>query len=202
MAANVSSIVKKYRRIVIVGIPGVGKTTVVSKVLDILRSRGKEAIVINYGTVMLEQAAKIYDLKSRDEMRKLSIEVQRELQVHAATAISRMYDEIVIVDTHLFISTKEGFWPGIPMDVLQALKPTNLIMVTASPVEILNRRENDLTRTRDEASEESLQRELDAANSLLFASTVITGCPALVAVNSEGHIEQTAETIVNAIVSS
>ncbi len=202
MAANASAVPKRSRRIVIVGIPGVGKTTVVSKVLDILRSKGKNANVVNYGTVMLEQASKIHNLKSRDEMRKLSIEAQRELQVHAATAISRMDDEIVIVDTHLFISTKEGFWPGIPMNVLQALKPTNLIMVTATPEEILNRRKSDQTRIRDEATEESLQRELGAANSLLFASTVITGCPALVAVNSEGHIEQTAETIVNAIASS
>jgi adenylate kinase len=190
------------RRIVIVGIPGVGKTTVVSKVVEILHSKGKQPKMVNYGSVMLEEATRIHNLKSRDEIRKLSIETQRALQVHAATSISKMDEEIVIVDTHLFIATKEGFWPGIPMDVLQALKPTNLICVTATPKEILYRRKNDSTRMRDEATEESLQRELDAANSLLFASTVITGCPALVAINEESHVEQTAETIVRAIESS
>lgn len=193
---------RRPRRIVIVGIPGVGKSTVVAKVIEMLKSNGKEPYVVNYGTVMLEQASKIHNLKSRDEMRKLSIEAQRNLQVHAATAISKIEKEIVIVDTHLFISTKEGFWPGMPMDVLQALKPTNLVLVTATSEEILNRRKNDPTRSRDAATKESLQRELDAATSLLFASTLIAGCPALIAENADGSVDRTASLIVSAIESS
>ena len=53
-----SSNIQKRRRIVIVGIPGVGKSTVVAKVVEMLNAKGKSPKVVNYGTVMLEQAMK------------------------------------------------------------------------------------------------------------------------------------------------
>ncbi len=190
------------RRVIIVGIPGVGKSTVVAKVLDMLNARGRSPSVVNFGTLMMEEAVKSHGVKSRDEIRKLSIEAQKALQVHAASKIARMEAELVIVDTHLFISTIEGFWPGIPIDVLEALKPTNLILVTAQPEEILGRRQKDTTRSRDIATKESLEKELLAATSLLYASSVIAGCPALLIENSEGGVEKAASRIVDAITSS
>jgi adenylate kinase len=193
------SIPDRHRRIVIVGIPGVGKSTVVARVVELLRERARNTQVVNYGSIMLEEASKILGLKSRDEMRKLSIEAQRNLQVHAASTISRIDDEVVIVDTHLFISTNEGFWPGMPMDVLQALKPTNLVLVTAKPEEILSRRQKDTTRSRDPATKESLIKELQAAHSLLYASSIITGCPALVVDNPEGPVDPAALRIMEAL---
>jgi adenylate kinase len=197
-----SSNIQKRRRIVIVGIPGVGKSTVVAKVVEMLNAKGKSSKVINYGTVMLEQAMKSHSVRSRDEIRKLSIEAQKNLQVHAASEISKMEGEFVIVDTHLFISTTEGFWPGIPMNVIQALMPTNLILVSAKVEEVLGRRQKDATRSRDPATKELLEKELVAATSLLYASTVIAGCPALIVENHEGAVDETALRIVNAISSS
>jgi adenylate kinase len=190
------------RRIIIVGIPGVGKSTVVAKVVDILNSRGKSPKVVNYGTVMLEQSMKSFGVKSRDEIRKLPIEVQKSMQVDAASEISRMQGEYVIVDTHLFISTKEGFWPGIPINVLQALKPTNLILVTATAQEILDRRQKDATRTRDLGTRELLEKELFAAASLLYASSVIAGCPSFIVENANGAVEEAALKILAAITAS
>ncbi|MDH2900990.1 MAG: adenylate kinase [archaeon] len=197
-----SSNIQKRRRIVIVGIPGVGKSTVVAKVVEMLNAKGKSSKVINYGTVMLEQAMKSHSVRSRDEIRKLSIEAQKNLQVHAASEISKMEGEFVIVDTHLFISTTEGFWPGIPMNVIQALMPTNLILVSAKVEEILGRRQKDATRSRDPATKELLEKELVAATSLLYASTVIAGCPALIVENHEGAVDEAALRIVTAISSS
>lgn len=192
---------QRARRVVIVGIPGVGKSSVVSKVVDMLNARGKGPLVLNYGTVMLEEAQS-YGVKSRDEIRRLSIEKQRSLQVHAASRISEMQGEFVIVDTHLFISTAEGFWPGIPLDVLQALKPTNLILVSAAANEVLERRQKDQTRFRDPATIESLEKELFAASAFLYASSAIAGCPALIIDNAEGDIEGAAMRIIDAITSS
>ncbi|MHB1909534.1 MAG: adenylate kinase [Nitrososphaerales archaeon] len=187
------------RRVVIVGIPGVGKSTVVAKVVELLGEKGLSTKVVNYGSVMMQQATKLYNVSSRDEMRKLSVETQRNLQVYAAAEISKLADQVVIVDTHLFISTSEGFWPGMPMDVLQALKPTNLVLVVAKPEEIMERRKNDTTRSRDTATRESLVSELGAAISLLFASSLVMGCPALVVDNPEGPVEQAASKIIAAI---
>lgn len=190
------------RRVVIVGIPGVGKSTVVARVVELLHARNLAVRIVNYGTVMMEQASALYGIKSRDDMRKLSVDSQRKLQVYAATEISRLQDQFVIVDTHLFISTSEGFWPGMPMDVLNALKPTNLILVTARTEEIMSRRLRDTTRVRDAATKESLEGELSVAHSLLYSSSLVCGCPALVVPNPEGPVDAAAEKIIKAIISA
>ena len=190
------------RRVIIVGIPGVGKTTVVNKVVELLKEKSDSLGLVNYGTTMMEEATQRHGLKSRDEMRKLPVELQRSLQIYAADRISQMTHKFVIVDTHLFIMTKEGFWPGMPEDVLRALKPTHLILVSASVEEIKTRRETDATRTRDEATVESLGLELEAAKSLLFASSIICGCPALIVTNSSGQAEEAAKKIINSVFSN
>ena len=187
------------RRVVIVGIPGVGKSTVVTRLVELMAQSGARVNVVNYGTVMMEEAARLHGVKSRDEMRKLPIEKQRDLQVYAASKIAKIQDKFVIIDTHLFISTKEGYWPGMPMDVLKALNPSHLVLVTASMEEIKNRRETDATRTRDKSTMESLAIENDAAKSFLFASGLICGCPALVVHNSDGRVEDTAKSIINSV---
>lgn len=187
------------RKVVIVGIPGVGKSTVVNRTLELMSQKNLYTKVVNYGTVMMEEATKLHGVKTRDDMRKLPVEVQRKLQVYAASRISRIQDEFVIIDTHLFIVTREGFWPGMPTDVLEALKPTHLVLVSATVEEIKGRRENDKTRSRDVGSLDSLQLEVEAARILLFASSLVCGCPALIVNNSEGKVDAAAGTIMNAV---
>ena len=148
---------------------------------------------------MFEQATKTVGVKSRDEIRKLPVEDQQVLQKQAADLISKMQSEYLIVDTHLFISTPEGFWPGMPMDVLQALKPTHIVLISASLEEIEHRRLNDPTRSRDRTSREWLTNELDAAKTLLYSSSLVCGCPAIIIPNEEGELEGTAEKVINAV---
>jgi len=174
-------------------------TTVVDKVVELLKQRSDSIGLVNYGTKMMEEASIRHGLKSRDEMRKLPVEHQRSLQIHAAKRISLLEERFVIVDTHLFIATKEGFWPGMPLNVLQALEPTHLVLVTASLEEIKSRREGDTTRSRDRATLDSLQLEMEAAKSLLFASSIICGCPALIVTNSAGQADDAAKRIISSV---
>ena len=62
---------------------------------------------------MFEQA-KLLSINNRDELRKLSLEQQRSLQEMTANYIFSLENDIVIIDTHLFINTAEGYYPGIP----------------------------------------------------------------------------------------
>jgi len=195
------SIDEKKRRVVIVGIPGVGKSTVVKRVVEVIHEKGLMVELVNYGSTMMEEATRRHGLKSRDDMRKLPVELQRALQVYAAERISELENQFVIIDTHLLIVTKEGFWPGMPLDVLRALKPTHLVLVSASLEEIKSRRENDTTRSRDRATLESLEPEMEAAKSLLFASSLICGCPALIVTNSTDKVDDAAKRIINSVLS-
>lgn len=179
-------------RAVIVGIPGVGKTTVVERVVSSFRG----ARLANFGSIMLEVARAQKLVENRDEIRRLTVVKQRRLQKTAASKISSMKDRLVVVDTHLFIRTPEGFWPGLPFDVVRAMKPTHLVLVEASPVEISKRRASDKTRYRDPATEESLVEELALARSFITACSTLTGAPMTIVRNSEGLQDEVARTVV------
>ncbi|HSB57436.1 MAG TPA: adenylate kinase [Nitrosopumilaceae archaeon] len=184
------------RRIIIVGIPGVGKTTIVSKVLETLKAKKISASVSIFGTVMFEEAKK-KGIKNRDELRKLSVPEQKELQSMTARKIASITDDVIIVDTHAFISTKAGFYPGLPHNVLEILMPDLFIMITARPEEIYNRRMKDTTRERDIVSIDEIKKELDVTSALLATCSILCGSPIKMVLNSEGKVDEAAKSIVN-----
>ena len=186
------------KKVVVVGIPGVGKTTVVSKVVEKLNTLNKSVSVHSFGTVMFEEA-KENGLKDRDDLRKLTVDEQKNLQKKAAEKIAEHQENIVIIDTHAFISTKEGYYPGLPHYVIQILKPTHFIAVSAKPDEIYNRRTNDDTRDRDIISIGSIKEELDVQDAMLSSCSVLSGSPMKVVLNTEGKVEEAADSIINAI---
>jgi adenylate kinase len=110
-----------------------------------------------------------------------------------------MADQIVLVDTHLFIRTKEGFWPGLPFEVVRALNPTHLVLVEASPEEIATRRTADAARSRDSVGMEELEKELELGRSFLAVSSTLTGAPMLIVRNTQGKADVTAEELSSVI---
>lgn len=181
-----------------VGIPGVGKTTLVSKIVEILKSQKKIVSVHSFGTIMFEEAQR-NGIKDRDELRKLSMDDQKKFQKMAAEKLASLQDDLVIIDTHAFILTKAGFYPGLPQYVLQIIKPANFISVYARPEEIYNRRMRDDTRNRDIASIDSIKKELAVQDAMLSSCSVYSGSPLKPVLNSEGKIEEAAQTVIEAI---
>jgi adenylate kinase len=147
---------------------------------------------------MFEEAKKS-GVQSRDELRKLNVEQQKNLQKKAAETIANSQEDVIIIDTHAFISTKEGFYPGLPNYLIQILKPTHFIAITAKPQEIYDRRTNDDTRNRDIVSIGSIKKELDVQDAMLSSCSVLSGSPMKVILNDEGKVEKTADTVINAI---
>ena len=186
------------KKVVIVGIPGVGKTSLVTKIAELIKQKNKTVSVHSYGTIMFEEAKKI-GIKNRDELRTLPIEKQKELQKIAAETISNLLDDVIFIDTHAFISTKAGFYPGLPNYVIQIIQPTNFIAISASPDEIHDRRMKDGTRERDPISIEDIKKELAVQDAMLSSCSVFSGSPMKVIFNHEGKIEEAAVNVIDAI---
>jgi adenylate kinase len=186
------------KRVIIVGIPGVGKTSIVSLVAEKLNHKELKATVAVFGTVMLEEAGKI-GVKNRDELRKLSLAKQRQLQEMAAKRIAQIKDSIVIIDTHLFIKTIDGYYPGLPTHVLDIIKPTHFVMVVAEAGEIVKRRKADKSRDRDIISTQDIQYELDILRVMVASCSMLTGSPFIVIMNNDNKIENAVLNIVKVL---
>ena len=189
---------EESKKVVIVGIPGVGKTSLVTKIAELIKQKNKTVSVHSYGTIMFEEAKKM-GIKNRDELRTLPIEKQKELQKIAAETISNLSDDVIFIDTHAFISTKAGFYPGLPNYVIQIIQPTNFIAISASPDEIHDRRMKDGTRERDPISIEDIKKELAVQDAMLSSCSVLSGSPMKVIFNHEGKIEEAAVNVIDAI---
>ncbi len=139
------------------------------------------------------------NISNRDNLRHLPVSQQKDLQKQAATKISELTDDVVFIDTHAFISTKEGFYPGLPYHVIQILEPTHLIAISARPEEIYNRRMKDDSRNRDKISIEAIKKELAVQDAMLSSCSVLSGSPMKVILNNEGKIDEAAQNVIDAI---
>lgn len=186
------------RKVVVVGIPGVGKTSLLQKIVEILKNNNKSVSVHSFGSIMFD-VAKENGVTDRDELRKLPLSQQKNLQKIAAEKLAILNDDIVIIDTHAFINSPEGYYPGLPEHVLQILKPSNFVSVSAKPEEIYNRRMKDVTRSRDNISIDNIKKELDVQSGMISACAVISGSPVKHVLNREGMIDEVAEKIIRTI---
>jgi len=182
-------------RVVVVGVPGVGKSTVV----EAAASAWKGSRLVTFGTVMLEEGLRLKWIRHRDQLRKMRVEEQTKLQRIAARKISAMKESVLFVDTHLFIRTPEGFWPGLPFHVVTALKPTHLVLIEADSEVVISRRTRDPKRYRDTLNKEELESELLLARSFLTTASSIIGAPMMILRNEEGRVEETVQRLIDVL---
>jgi adenylate kinase len=191
----------RKKTVIIVGVPGVGKSTIITNATEALHSKGTSVKTIVFGSVMFEEAKKL-GIKDRDELRKLKIDVQEKLQNRAAEHISSLSDSIVFVDTHLFIKTQSGYYPGLPMNLILKMNPQKLILITANPDEILNRRKKDTTRTRDLISDDEINRDIQVSLSMISSLSILTGAPFEIIYNHDNMIDSATSQLVELLFKS
>jgi len=182
--------------IILTGIPGVGKTTILNELQNVAKERGIKLTVLNYGTVMNELFKKYGRKISRDEIRRQQISIQKKIQDQAAQILARkMRNPITIIDTHMFIRTKTGLWSGLPESVLSRLKPSLIVLVEAPPEEIAKRRRSDTTRMRDDLAMEEVKFDLEWSRATASACAVSTGAPVKIISNEAGKQREAAEEL-------
>ena len=181
--------------VVIAGIPGSGSTTVLKKALEEL-----DYLHVNYGDVMLEIAKNDGLVDNRDSLRKLSPDIQKEVQENAAQSIREKSEQSnIIVDTHCTIKTPLGFLPGLPKWVLDQLKPDMFLLLEADGDEILKRRISDTTRTRDSERLKDilLHQEMNRAASMAYA--VLTGATVKIIENHDNRLDEAVDEMVKTL---
>lgn len=185
----------RKKTVIIVGVPGVGKSTIISNATATLNKKGTTLNTVVFGSVMFEEAKKL-GINDRDQIRKQTIDVQQRLQNMTADHISSLNDSIVVVDTHLFIKTQSGYYPGLPMSLILKLNPERIILITANSEETLNRRKNDSTRTRDLISDDEIKRDIEISLSMISSLSILTGAPFEIIYNHDNMIDSATSLLV------
>lgn len=181
--------------VVITGIPGVGKSTITRIALKRTRVRFK---LVNFGDLMFQEAVKSGLVTHRDEMRKLSLKAQRELQLKTAQKIAEMAKvQPILLDTHCTIKTPLGYLLGLPREVIETINPNFVVIIEAYPSEILGRRLRDLKRDRDVETEEQIKRHQDLNRAAAITYAMYSN--ALIKI-IENHEDKGLEEAVNELV--
>jgi adenylate kinase len=163
------------KKVIITGVPGVGKTTVVNGALAKLKEEGIVYQSLNFGTFMFEVAQKEGYVKDRDEMRRLDKDLQKRLQQLAAKAIAQIPGN-VIIDTHASVKTPKGYLPGLPEWVLREIMPDLIVLVETDDDQILLRRLSDETRVRDMEGSGGIAEHQQFNRSFGASYAMLTGC--------------------------
>ena len=157
-------------------------------------AKEKGVSIVNYGTIMF-QIAKIERLvKDRDQIRELSVEIQREVQEKAAQRIYEMGE--VIVDTHCTIKTPSGYYPGLPEWVLRRLKPDRIVLVEANSDEIAGRRSKDENRRRDEEIIGEIEEHQGINRYSAMAYAMLTGASVKIVFNHDDGLEDAINEVL------
>ncbi|MFX0053904.1 MAG: adenylate kinase [Candidatus Hermodarchaeota archaeon] len=183
--------------VIVTGIAGVGKTTVINTAVQMIKDKhDEEVLILTIGTEMFEIASERGFITDRDELRKMPTARQREVQRLAGEEIARKAKTArVIVDTHTLIQTKNGFLIGLPEWVAKPIQPKTVVLVEADPEKIAGRRKTDETRTRDAQLTDEIDTHQRMCRAAAIAVGTITGATVRIIKNREGKVEEAASEL-------
>lgn len=188
------------KSIIVAGVPGVGKTTVLHELASVAHAKNVPLKIVNFGNVMNELFKKQGKEIHRDRMRREDIELQSKIQEKAARMIGKMPgNSALVVDTHMFVRTAEGIWPGTPARVLEHLDPSLIILIEADPEEVAARRSSDTTRERESKNIEDAKADLQWSRNMASAIAVLAGIPIQIVHNKDGSQRKAAEDLLKLI---
>lgn len=105
----------------------------------------------------------------------------------------------LVVDTHMFVRTIDGLWPGTPKRVLDALQPDLIVLIEAEPEQVAKRRSIDTGREREAIELDKVRADLEWSRYMASANAVIAGIPIQIVKNAEGQQHRAAEDLLKII---
>jgi len=186
------------KKVIITGVPGVGKTTVVNEALKKLHEQGIEYQSLNFGTFMFEVAQKENIVKDRDQMRSLDRQTQKKLQQTAGQALGK-FSGNVLIDTHASVKTPRGYLAGLPEWVLREIMPDIIVLVETDDDQILMRRLTDETRARDKEGSRSIAEHQQFNRSIAAAYAMMTGCTIKMITNADFLLDKASDELAEVL---
>jgi adenylate kinase len=180
---------------VVVGVPGVGKTTVIEEA-----RKHVNVDVVNYGDLFFEAAKEVYGINERDEIRrKLTADQYRILHEKASDRLLELAKKPIVLDTHALIAVKTGFMPGFPKFVLQKLPISLFIIVEADPREIAERRTLDKGRKRGGDLESDIETHQLLNRAAVVNYAIEKGASVYIVKNKEGKVEEVGRKVAEVL---
>ena len=161
---------------IVTALPGSGKTTTLMKLSELMPSIS----VVNYGDLMFEEASRVYGVRHRDEMRNsLGLREYQRLQIMAAKRIAEL-DGDIVVDTHSVIKTVFGYYPGLPVEGVNIIKPELVVYIECRPEDVVERRMRDIEagagRVREVAGVEEVAYDQDIGRMFVVSAANAAMC--------------------------
>lgn len=178
------------RAIIVAGVPGAGKTTILDKV-----AKSNNYKFVSIGDLMMDVGKKRGHITERDKIRYQPNSVRKALVKEAFRSISKMEGNIVI-DTHASVEEHGRYMPGLPTEAVSPIKGSllALICIDAATREILDRRAKDRSRRREVENPETIDVQRIINLSVLSAMSLAYDVPLFVVSNEEGMFNQSVDT--------
>lgn len=168
-----------------VGVPGVGKTSLCKEASPSLRYR-----YINYGEIMLEIAKQQETASTLEGIFKLPLDMQYMIWRKAATKIAGQKD--VLLDLHGLDKSREGYLISLPLEIL---KPEIIILVESSYDNIIKHRINDPDRSRPVEDWKTLKEDMELLRTSMAACSALLNSYFAILYNDE--FEESLNTLKN-----
>ncbi|MCI4438858.1 adenylate kinase [archaeon] len=187
---------------VVVGVSGVGKSTLLNKMINIATLEGVKLSVVNIGSIMLDIALNRNLARSRDDIRMLSLGVQEELRKASYSKLVELkkVNELTVIDTHYLVRSKGGYLIGLPKSLLDCIQPEFFAIIEAPVSDILRRRQMDKTRNRGEVSPYEIEVEQSITRNSIFVLAALYNANVVRVINKEGKADEAARKLFNFIV--
>ena len=179
--------------IIVTGLPGVGKTRVINDAVNLAKDKYE---IKTFGSEMFAVAKKEGITNNRDKMRKMSYQIQKDLQIIAAKNISGYSKKSnIIIDTHSTMETPFGYFPGLPLEVLEKITPKTIVLIEADEKDIMKRRKTDNTRERDKDTIEHIMEEQQINRPFAASYCTLTGASLAIIKNRQGAAVEAAKEL-------
>ncbi len=183
---------------VVLGIPGVGKTSVVKGVID------KTGVNhIHWGNLSKKIAMEQGLIENIDELRKLDVDLQRKIKMEVSKEIEKLVKKSskdILIETHAAIQTTQGYMPGFTLDEIQRVRPDVFLVIEASPEMIFQRRLKDGSRWRkDDLTILDVKDSLAVTRQMAMTFAVLATATVYFVENKEGDLDYAVHKIVELI---